>query len=159
MLIDSKEAFKQHYAEFKDKPVTQTVYTGGIIIHQNKVLALKRADNEKDSPAKWVLPGGKKEQFEDVEEAAVREVFEETGIKTKIIGLANAFSYQVVKDDSVRDTTQVNFVLTVAGKGEPKVILSEEHDGYEWMSREKAQESNLSQEVKAAVEIAFKIKI
>lgn len=35
---------------------------------------------------KWVQPGGHVEENEDPEEAALREVYEETGIKVKLIG-------------------------------------------------------------------------
>jgi len=67
MLIDSKKMFRKYHSEIISKPVEQAVTACGIIIHNNKVLAVQRAGNEPDSPAKWVLPGGKKEKFENIQ--------------------------------------------------------------------------------------------
>ena len=56
----------------------------GVIFKDKKVLLTKRSiEPFKDS---WVLPGGHIERGEKPEHAAVREVREETGLKTKCVG-------------------------------------------------------------------------
>jgi 8-oxo-dGTP diphosphatase len=62
----------------------------GIVIKEDKILLIKR----KNQPfkGKWALPGGFVEYCEMTEEAVVREVFEETGLKTKIKNLIGVFS-------------------------------------------------------------------
>jgi len=57
---------------------------GGIIIKDNKVLLTKRKNANRFNNM-WTNPGGKIEPDETPENAAIREVMEETGLKTKPI--------------------------------------------------------------------------
>ena len=54
----------------------------GAVLQNGKILLIQR----KNEPfqGKWALPGGFVEYGEKVEDTVVREVFEETGLKTKI---------------------------------------------------------------------------
>jgi len=62
----------------------------GVVLNEKKILLVKRKNEPyKD---KWALPGGFVEYGEKVEEAVVREVFEETGLETKIIDLIGIYS-------------------------------------------------------------------
>lgn len=54
-----------------------------ILFPDNKILLIKRST--KVFRGYWALPGGKVETGETVEEAVVREVREETGLKVKIM--------------------------------------------------------------------------
>jgi len=62
----------------------------GIVFEKGKVLLIKRAKN----PLKghWALPGGLVDFGETVEKAVVREVKEETGLRTKIVKLVGVYS-------------------------------------------------------------------
>jgi ADP-ribose pyrophosphatase YjhB (NUDIX family) len=51
------------------------------------ILLIRRTDN-----GNWALPGGAIEMRESVADAAVRETFEETGVKCEITGLAGIYS-------------------------------------------------------------------
>lgn len=57
---------------------------GGLVIKDSKVLLVKERFA---ISGKWKLPGGHADSGEDLGEAAVREVFEETGIRAKELGL------------------------------------------------------------------------
>jgi|ERR1700722_4306395 len=50
---------------------------GILIIENGKILAVSRKNNDKD----FGIPGGKCEDGESFEDCAIRELFEETGIK------------------------------------------------------------------------------
>lgn len=61
--------------------------TGGVVIKGNKVLMLKKKNGS------WVLPKGRVEQKETLEDAAVREVWEETGINAHILKKLGTIRY------------------------------------------------------------------
>jgi len=83
----------------------------GLVSKNNKILLIKR----KNEPFrdKWALPGGFVEYGEKVEDAVVREVFEETGLRTEITSLFGIYS------DPGRDprghTISAVFILKILG--------------------------------------------
>jgi 8-oxo-dGTP diphosphatase len=83
----------------------------GLILKDKKVLLIKR----KNYPfkGKWALPGGFVDYGEKTEDTAIREVFEETGLKTKINNLVGVYS------DPNRDprghTVSVIYLLEICG--------------------------------------------
>ena len=76
---------KSWLLNFKINPLTFNILgVGGLVIKDNKVLLVKERFA---ISGKWKLPGGHADSGEDLGEAAVREVFEETGIRAKELGL------------------------------------------------------------------------
>lgn len=81
----------------------------GIINKDARILLIKRKNDPfKD---KWALPGGFVEYGETTEKAVIREIFEETGLNTKIKSLLGVYS------DPNRDprghTVSVVYILEV----------------------------------------------
>jgi 8-oxo-dGTP pyrophosphatase MutT (NUDIX family) len=84
------------------------------------ILLIRRTDNDN-----WALPGGAVEMQESVAGAAVRETWEETGVKCEITGLAGIYSdprhvIHYTSNDEVR--REFSIVLTarpVAGQPTP----------------------------------------
>lgn len=73
------------YIHFQDPKVAAVAF----IVDANRVLLVKRAgDPEK---GKWSLPGGFVDGGEDPREAAVREAYEETGLRIKVTRLLEVF--------------------------------------------------------------------
>jgi len=60
---------------------------GGIVLSENKILLVKnkKGDSSADSISWWGYPKGHLEEGEKPYEAAVREVYEETGFEVKIV--------------------------------------------------------------------------
>lgn len=93
--------------EYKSPSIT----ADGILIKNQQILLVKR----KNQPfkGKWALPGGFVEYEEKTEDTVIREVLEETGLKTKINQLAGVYS------DPDRDprghTITVAYILDIIG--------------------------------------------
>jgi 8-oxo-dGTP diphosphatase len=81
----------------------------GIVLSDGKILLIKR----KNDPfiGKWALPGGFVDYGEKVEDAVIREIHEETGLKTSINQIFGVYS------DPNRDprghTVSVVFLLDI----------------------------------------------
>ena len=58
---------------------------GGVLWHEGRVLLVQRSNN----PGKgmWTIPGGYVDQGESIGEAVIREIQEETGIKTEPLSI------------------------------------------------------------------------
>jgi len=80
---------------------THTVGVGGIVISDNKILMIQ--ERIKSHRSIYKLPGGTVENGTSLEESVVREVYEETGIKTevkKMVAVLNAHPYRFNKSNT-----------------------------------------------------------
>ena len=66
-----------------DTQISFSSTTNMLLVKNDQVLLVKRSEELKDFPGWYILPGGKQEKYETPKEAAIRETFEETGIKVK----------------------------------------------------------------------------
>ncbi len=66
-------------------PIQPLIGVGAIVIHDNKILLVKRGHE----PCKgcWSVPGGVQRVGETLEQAVLRELYEETGIKGAVEGI------------------------------------------------------------------------
>lgn len=87
LLKDYKTLKQEHKSEVYRNP---TLTVDGLIVKEDKILLIER----KNPPFKgfYALPGGFVEYNEPVEDAVVREVEEETGLKTKIREMVGVYS-------------------------------------------------------------------
>lgn len=101
----------------KKPPKDPTLTHAGGVVHRKpwfrdvEYLLVEASDN----PEQWVLPKGKIEEDEDIQETAVREVHEETGVWASICGDLGRQSYSV---DGKPITVQV-FLMQRVARGVP----------------------------------------
>ena len=74
------------------KPIMLTAASVILLNEENQILLQKRVDNHL-----WGYCGGYIEMYEKVEDAAKRELFEETGLKANSVELFNVFSGEELK--------------------------------------------------------------
>jgi len=76
------------------------VGVGVVVFQDEKVLLIKRGKPPR--AGEWSLPGGKQELGETLQEAAHREVKEETGISITITGLVDVVDFIDRGEDDIR---------------------------------------------------------
>jgi 8-oxo-dGTP diphosphatase len=90
----------------RDYPAAPIVAVGVIIRREDCLLLVQRG--HEPSRGLWTFPGGAIELGESLEEAAVREAFEETGLAVNLEGLA-AVTDNIVHDEAGR--VQYHYVI------------------------------------------------
>lgn len=100
------------------------VSAGGFVISKSdpNLVALMARFN-RGGKLEWCIPKGHLEGSETNEQAAVREVFEETGLEAEIVASLGEVSYQFIQDGAKISKTVHVYLLQQTG-GE----LSFEHD-------------------------------
>jgi 8-oxo-dGTP diphosphatase len=104
--------------------------TGVAVLQDGKLLVVKRTIEDDTLGGEWELPGGGVDPGETIEQGAIRELHEETGLAVdEVLGVFNGFDYVTPKKPKVR---QVNFKVAV----KPGTVRLEptEHDEYRWIT-------------------------
>jgi len=117
-----------------EKPYIISVYA---VLRNEKgeFLLLKRSENSHSNPGKWDLPGGKLVRGEILEEAVVREVWEETGISIVSGEIAGYATFELPEKKVIAVIYDGGYLIA-------DVKLSHEHLEYVWSSLEDLLEMN-----------------
>lgn len=108
---------------------------------------------------KWTQPGGHIEVDEIPEDAAVREAYEETGVKVKLVGerFPREDDYirplTVQKNTGIEGTIHVDFFYLAVPVGDiiPRPQL-EENIAVKWFSRDELEEISVFEDIKITMD-------
>lgn len=96
-----------------------------------------------DRYGKWTLPKGKQEAGETLRETALREIWEETGIKGSVVTPITIIHYQFKKSEGTRHVDkEVHYYLVQALSGTEKPQL-EEINRVQWFPTDVAWDRQL----------------
>ncbi len=99
-----------------------------LVRHKRKYLLLRKArDIHPSHVGGWEVPGGKIKPNESPQEAGLREIQEETGLKCRIVAELKLLE---LEKDGIRTRTQVY----LAEASSDDIKLSAEHSDYIWIS-------------------------
>lgn len=112
-----------------------------LIIKDDCFLALHKCNATSDT---FDLPGGKMKANESAEETLRREVKEETQLNIKSLKLLDTWQY-------VNDYYLIMGVLYVCEVEEGDVILSTEHDYYEWLPLDVSSASRMNDSLTSSI--------
>lgn len=103
-----------------------------VVNPENKFLILRRALDDYWCAGQWGLPGGRVDAQESVLYGAIRETFEETGLKVKDLKL--------LLEDEYKDLNiHVSYYATRITENFP-VQISNEHISYAWVTLKELEE-------------------
>ena len=108
-------------------------YVDAIIIFEDKILILRRANYMRKFRSLWGFVGGSIDKKDkDSKEAIIREIKEETQIELTPNEKNNMKLLETVKHDD--DSTTEYWIVTL--ESNPEIKISKEHSKYEWIDND-----------------------
>jgi 8-oxo-dGTP diphosphatase len=112
-----------------------------------KVLLVERA---KEPRGIWAFPGGHVEPGENLEAAAARELFEETGLSARLTGLVGL--YEVIRRDTAGEISLHYVIACFLGHADPgEPVAASDAAAAEWADPEKLGSYALAPNIADAV--------
>ncbi|MFB6241814.1 MAG: NUDIX domain-containing protein [Candidatus Nanosalina sp.] len=119
------------YRALENLEITEGDVALAILEKDGELLVLKRSE-ETSSSGKWNFPGGKIEENEDREEAALRELREETSLEGEILESGDPY----LNDGELGHWRIFTFLVEAEGE----VELNSEHSDYRWLKPGKVED-------------------
>jgi 8-oxo-dGTP diphosphatase len=113
-----------------------------VIFYRDSVLLIKRTDRARGHHRLWEFPGGRLEFGESPHAAIEREVFEETGLSVRNLGLLSTWSFM---KNPVTQLLGVTFLCVTQSDA---VRLSEEHDEAVWVTPDQVLSFEMFEELR-----------
>lgn len=123
-----------------------------IFDQQDRVLILHRSEVERKTIRShgFDFPGGGLEVDETILEGLAREVFEETGLVTEVVAPASVH-------DEIQNEKHLVIIKFACNNPKGDLLLSEEHDAYDWVSLQQLPNSRYPDWMRAEITHAYQI--
>ncbi|MBR9699521.1 NUDIX hydrolase [Candidatus Woesearchaeota archaeon] len=106
----------------------------GIIRYNNKMLILKKADDDRYFPGHWSFCSGYLDEFESTEDAVLREAKEETGLDVEL-----ETEGKLVQTE-VREGRRFLVMVYLCKASSDNIELCHENSDYRWITKEQIKE-------------------
>lgn len=123
-------------------PIKRIFSAGGIVVKDGKVLVTQHSKHKG-----WDFPKGHIEAGESQEQAALREVEEETGVKAEIVEKVGQTEYFYYDDGEKAFKTVVFYLMKFLEQGEATTAF--EVSGTEWLKPEEVENKLTFKDTKA----------
>ncbi|AIL65011.1 Bifunctional NMN adenylyltransferase/Nudix hydrolase [Rickettsiales bacterium Ac37b] len=150
LLREEYNFIKEYKESWRLAPYAPILVTvDALVVHSNKVLLVKRSS----SPGKglWALPGGFVEQNENLFDACVRELIEETKVSVSLSVLKNSLITGKVFDDPnrslrVRTMTHVFYIKLQDSMALPIVQGSDDAEEAIWRKLDNISSTDMAED-------------
>jgi 8-oxo-dGTP diphosphatase len=106
----------------------QILLAAAILVHEDRVLLVRRSITERFLPGVWGVPCGKVEPGEKLDEAAVRELREETGLDGTVVRNVGETTFPSVWRGKRVLNVQSNFLMRPEGTPGPVKLPSPDQE-------------------------------
>ncbi len=136
----------------REYPTAPLVGVGAVIIHEGRVALVKRA--LPPLQGQWSIPGGLLEVGETLREAAIREAYEETGLRVEAGKLLGVFE-RVLRDE--RGKIQYHYILIdfLCKLAHGQILAGGDAAAAEWFAFEEIADLALPADTEEVVRLGF----
>ncbi len=135
MATRKRGGLPARHSQSRDQPIQRAVSAGGIV-YRDGADGVEFAICGRDSDGVWGLPKGTPDPGESLEQTALREVTEETGLEVRLADKIGVIEYWFSRD-GVRYHKWVHYYLMEATGGDT-AAHDVEYDKVEWFPAEVA---------------------
>lgn len=105
-----------------------------VVVHDDRVLVVRRSQTEQFLPSVWGVPCGKVDPGEEADEAAVRELREETGLTGTVVRRLGHSVFRSRWRGHTVENVQINFLVRPLGTPD-RIRLPKADQAAAWLPR------------------------
>lgn len=132
----------------REYPAHPVVGVGAVVVRDGRALIVKRAHEPRQG--EWSLPGGRLELGESLQDAARREIKEETNLDVVVGPIIETFD-RVHRDDAGRIRYHFVIVDFVCWSDEGEAIAGSDADEVAWVTSDQIDDYAVNAHAKAVI--------